>query len=192
MHKLLLHICCAPDATVAIERLRERYDITGYFYNPNIEPVTEYALREGEVRRLAGLQGFKHREEPSSHEEWYEACSPLASEPERGARCRVCISHRLKVTAIRAADYGCTHFTTTLTTSPHKDVEFIHAMGDTLAKEFGLIYLPETFRSQDGFRRSLALSREFDLYRQNYCGCRWSRHTLDMAVHNELKNLAKK
>lgn len=174
MPKILLHICCAPDATVAVERLRERFDITGFFYNPNIEPLTEYALRAAETRLLSALQGFTYREEESRRDEWAGLCSPFAAEPERGQRCRVCISHRLQVTAQRAVELGHTHFTTTLTTSPHKDVDFIHDTGGMLAREYGLIYLPESFRSRDGYRRSLELCREYDLYRQNYCGCRWS------------------
>ncbi len=183
MYKLLLHICCAPDATVAIERLRERFDVLGFFYNPNIEPNKEYALRESEVQRLSGLQKFNHVEEKPRHDEWFDICSQFASEPERGERCRRCISHRLKITALRTAELGITHFATTLTTSPHKDVDFIHETGSTLARENGLIYLPETFRARDGFRRSLELCKEYNLYRQNYCGCRWSRKTEDTFAH---------
>ncbi len=182
MQKLLLHICCAPDATVAIERLRDRFDLTGCFYNPNIEPLTEYALREAEVRLLSALQRFRYREKKPQREEWFSLCSPYSSEPERGERCRVCITHRLKITAQSAAESGIRHFTTTLTTSPHKDVDFIHETGSALAKQFGLIYLPETFRARDGFRRSLELCREYDLYRQNYCGCGWSRSVEEAPV----------
>lgn len=192
MQKLLLHICCAPDATVAIERLRDRYDVIGYFYNPNIEPLTEYALREGEVRLLSALLKFSLIEETHRHTGWVEICSPYASEPERGERCRLCISHRLRVTAEQTATLGGTHFATTLTTSPHKDVDFIHDTGQTLAREFGLIYLPETFRARDGFRRSLELCRELNLYRQNYCGCRWSKRSGEMTLPDESEGLVQR
>ncbi len=185
MQKLLLHICCAPDASVAVERLRDRYDLTGYFYNPNIEPLTEYALREAEARLLSAVLHFKYLETQPLRDEWFELCSPFSSEPERGERCRVCISHRLKTTAQCAVVHGITHFTTTLTTSPHKDVDFIHETGEILANEFGLIYLPETFRARDGFRRSLELCREYNLYRQNYCGCRWSQRNGERVLPKE-------
>ncbi len=174
MDRLLLHICCAPDATVAFERLRERYYATGFFYNPNIEPQTEYDLREAETRFFTSLIGVEHISEPPQREVWSHLTSPYHSEPERGKRCQVCITHRLEMTAIRARELGFPIFTTTLTTSPHKDAEFIHQCGRDLAEKFGLEYLAETFRSKDGFKRSIDLSRLYGLYRQDYCGCRYS------------------
>lgn len=174
MDELLLHICCAPDSTVAIERLRDRFQLIGLFYNPNIEPEDEYALREAEARMFTALVGIPYEELTPSKEEWLEAVKPYPNEPERGLRCQACILHRLRKAAQFANQKGILYFTTTLTTSPHKDVDFIHRTGRQLAEEYQLIYLPETFRSRDGFRRSVDLSRQWGLYRQSYCGCRWS------------------
>jgi predicted adenine nucleotide alpha hydrolase (AANH) superfamily ATPase len=184
MERLLLHICCAPDATVAIERLTGRFALTGFFYNPNIEPFGEYTLREAEARMLSARLWIDYHEETPLRNEWAGLCLPYSEEPERGERCRKCISHRLEVAALRAAELNFSAFTTTLTTSPHKDVEFIHDTGNSLGRQHGVLYLPETFRARDGFRRSLALSREYDLYRQNYCGCRWSLLSAQRALQS--------
>lgn len=174
MDSLLLHICCAPDATVALERLFGRFDSIGYFYNPNISHQPEYQLRETEARRLVAEHNLSYIEEPQRLELWDDLTSGYHNEPERGERCRICIAHRLDLTAERAVGLGIKHFSTTLTTSPHKDVKFIHEAGHSAAERFGLLYVDETFRSRDGFRRSVELSQQFGLYRQNYCGCRWS------------------
>ncbi len=177
MSRLLLHICCAPDATVAFERLRQYGDVVGLFYNPNIEPLAEYRLREAETAKLSALQGVEYIEEPPDREGWLKSVAGCEDEPERGERCRRCIAHRLEVTARKAVQIGIPTFATTLTVSPHKDVEFIHQTGREIAARVGLEYLNETLRKQDGFRRSVELSRQFELYRQNYCGCRWSMLT---------------
>jgi len=174
MDRLLLHICCAPDATVAIERLADRYDVTGFFYNPNIEPMPEYTLREAEARLLSSLCKVEYLEGEPARKEWLGEAAPFHAESERGQRCKVCISHRLEVTAKRAAELGFEAFTTTLTTSPHKDVDFIHDAGRKIGEKHGVLYVPETFRARDGFRRSVELARQYNLYRQDYCGCRWS------------------
>jgi len=174
MDKLLLHICCAPDATVALERLAGKYETTGFFYNPNVEPLPEYTLREAEARLLASLCGVEYIEGEPARKAWLAETAPLHAEPERGQRCGVCISHRLDITARRAAELGFQTFTTTLTTSPHKDVYFIHEAGRRIGEKHGVLYLPETFRAKDGFRRSVELARQYNLYRQDYCGCRWS------------------
>lgn len=174
MERLLLHVCCAPDATVALERLQDRYDATAFFYNPNIEPIEEYKLRESEAKSLAEYIKVEYYEGEPQREIWGRLASPYHSEPERGERCRVCIAHRLDVTARRAMELGFEAFSTTLTTSPHKDVDFIHETGRRLGERYGVKYVPETFRAKDGFRRSIELSREYGLYRQDYCGCHWS------------------
>ena len=177
MPRLLLHICCAPDATVAIERLRRYGEVVGLFYNPNIEPATEYRLREAETRRLAMMEGIEYVEETPDYEGWLQSVAGYEDEPERGERCRRCITHRLERTAGRAVQLNIPAFATTLSVSPHKDVEFIHRVGAEIAARRGLEYIAETLRKQDGFRRSVELSRKFGLYRQGYCGCRWSVRT---------------
>jgi len=172
---LLLHICCAPDATVAIERLKGRFNLWGVFCNPNIEPDGEYDLREAEARMFTGLVGLNYEEISPDHDEWFDRVRDFPDEPERGERCRRCIAYRLERTARQARHYGLPYFSTTLSTSPHKDVDFIHQTGAAIAARHDLVYIPETFRRNDGYRRSVELSRIYQLYRQNYCGCRWSR-----------------
>ncbi len=169
-----MHICCAPDATVGFERLSRFGEVLGYFYNPNIEPVSEYELREAEARKLAGLMGFDYREGVPDRDAWQAAVAGFEDEPERGERCRRCIGHNLTKTAEKALELDIPAFATTLTISPHKDVNFIHAKGREIAEQYKLEYIAETLRKQDGFKRSIELSKKYGLYRQKYCGCRWS------------------
>jgi len=169
-----MHICCAPDATVGSERLSRFGSVLGYFYNPNIEPISEYELREAEARLLSNLIGFAYREGTPDRNGWLKAVAGYENEPERGERCRRCIAHNLTSAAVAAGGMGIPTFATTLTISPHKDVEFIHAKGREIAENLGLKYIDETLRKQGGFKRTLKLSREYGLYRQHYCGCRWS------------------
>ena len=187
MERLLLHICCAPDSTVAFERLKERFIVTGFFYNPNIEPQTEYDLREAEARMFSTLSGFEYLEGEPRHDEWLGFAEPFSTEPERGERCRICIAHRLEVVAKKTAELGFDVFATTLTVSPHKDVVYIHSTGRSFGEKHGVLYLPETLRSKDGFRRSVELSQEYGLYRQNYCGCRWSMTNVSGLNHSAVK-----
>lgn len=172
--KLLLHICCAPDATTGFERFSENWSITGYFYNPNIEPVIEYHKREQEARFLAAAFGVSYGEGPHEQQLWLEAVKGLEDEPEKGERCRRCIRHRLDYSARHAVESGFSAFATTLTTSPHKDVDFIHSAGAEIGEMYNIDYIAETLRKRNGFLRSLELCRRYNLYRQEYCGCHWS------------------
>ena len=173
--KCLLQICCAPDATVVVERLRNDYDITGYFYNPNIHPEEEYRLRADEMVRLASEMDFPVVIGPYDAERWFELTSELKGEPEGGERCLVCFQMRLEGAARFAADHNFDLFTTVLTVSPHKNAEKINAMGASIAKKYGVPFLEENFKKKDGFKRSIELSKEYNLYRQNYCGCIYSK-----------------
>ncbi|MBM3326681.1 MAG: epoxyqueuosine reductase QueH [Calditrichaeota bacterium] len=172
--KILLHICCAPDAAIGWERLMNDWEVVGLFYNPNIEPREEYDLRRYEIFKLSGLLALECLEEPPDTALWFELVKEYADEPERGARCHRCIAHRLEVAAGCAAQLSIRTFTTTLTASPHKDVAFIHQTGQEIAARLGLDYTAITFRKQNGYQRSIELSKHYGLYRQNYCGCRWS------------------
>ncbi len=174
MKKLILHICCAPDATAAYERLAVDWEIIGLFYNPNVEPQLEYDLREAETRYLSARLGMNYCEGSRTSDEWLNAVRGFESEPEGGGRCERCIAHRMEWTARFAKDFPADAFTTTLTVSPHKNVKFIHKIGHELGDKYGIHYLDETLRKNDGFKRSIELSKEFQLYRQDYCGCRWS------------------
>ncbi|NQT33855.1 epoxyqueuosine reductase QueH [bacterium] len=174
-YRLVLHICCAPDATIGIERLSELGKVLGLFNNPNIEPIDEYFRRETEARRLAVMMGFDYRELEPDREAWLEAVAGYEDEPERGERCRRCIAHNLENVALEALRLGIPAFATTLTASPHKDIDFIHDKGKEIAVKYGLEYIDMTLRKKDGVRRSLELTHQHGLYRQDYCGCRWSQ-----------------
>ncbi len=174
MYRILMHICCAPDATVGFERLSPFGKVLGYFYNPNIEPLAEYHRREAEARRLAGLMKFDYREGRPDRQAWRTAVAGFEDEPERGERCRRCIEHNLEAAAKAASELNIPAFATTLTISPHKDVDYIHARGAEIAGRHGLEYIAETLRKKDGFKQSLVYSKKYGLYRQDYCGCRWS------------------
>ncbi len=173
--KLLLHICCAPDATVPWPALSgEGYDAAGYFYGSNIHPEAEYQKRADAVRKLAAEEGarvFFERYEPTG---WLEAVRGLEDEPERGRRCARCFEEQLYAAAAYAAENGYTHLCTTLTISPHKDADLINGTGRRAAARHGLVWVEKIWRKKDGFKRSVARSKELGLYRQNYCGCAFS------------------
>ncbi|TFH43714.1 MAG: epoxyqueuosine reductase QueH [Lysobacterales bacterium] len=168
---LLLHICCGPCAAHAVEAVRSAYDITGFFSNSNIHPAREYHRRLAEARKLAGLACISLVEDAYCHEEWRAAARGLEDEPERGRRCAVCFRFSLARTARYAVDHGFDRFTSTLTISPHKNSAMIFEIGRSLGP-----FLDVDFKKQDGFRKSVALSHAYGLYRQNYCGCEFSFH----------------
>jgi predicted adenine nucleotide alpha hydrolase (AANH) superfamily ATPase len=172
---LLLHICCAPDATVAFERLSRDWNIVGYFLNPNIHPAEEYAKRLQDFLQLGCRIGMEVRSGDYLVQEWFDAVKGLEHEPEKGRRCEVCIDFRLRNTAQMAHREGFNAFATVLTVSPHKNAKYINQSGQKLASEFGTTYLITDLKKQDGFKRSIELSREYGLYRQKYCGCKFSR-----------------
>jgi len=174
MERLLLHICCAPCATHAFEVLRERFEVTGYAYNPNIHPEEEYARRLGAVRQWAERVGLAVLEGPYEPEAWFRATEGMESEPEGGARCEMCYRMRLERTAGVAGREGFGHLATTLTMGPSKRAEVVNRIGREVAAGHGLVFLEADFKKRGGFQRSLELSRAFGLYRQNYCGCRYS------------------
>jgi len=171
---LLLLACCAPDATVCIERLAPEWQVTVFFYNPNIHPRGEYELRLAEMRKVAQAMGVTLIEGPYEDQLWFEAVRGLEQEPERGRRCAVCFRVRLEETARYALSRGISTFTTTLTVSPHKDAGLISDIGQEVARQHGVEYLAVDFKKKDGFKRSTELSRALGLYRQNYCGCIFS------------------
>lgn len=175
MTRLLLYVCCAPDATVAIERLRPDFDITMFFYNPNVHPRKEYDLRLEAARQLGEILQVKVLEGDYDASAWFEAVKGLEQEPEGGRRCEICLRERLEATARVAAAQGYGAFAAVLTVSPHKDAAMINRMGARAGEHYGVAYIPTDLKKKDGFKRSVALSREYGLYRQNYCGCEFSR-----------------
>jgi uracil-DNA glycosylase family 4 len=168
---ILLHICCAPDATSVFERLNARFRVTGFFYNPQIEPKAEYDKRLAETMKVARALGFELIAGEYDLDRWIQAVRGLETEPEKGKRCEVCYAFRLEETARLARQKGFEYFTTTLSVSPHKSFEWLKGMGEALSRKYGVRFLAEDFKKQDGFKRSLELSEELNLYRQDYCGC---------------------
>lgn len=173
---ILLHICCAPCATACVERLySDGYTVIGFFYNPNIQPIAEYNKRCEDTLRLSNLMGFKLYIGDYDNEKWLEEIMGLESEPEGGERCEVCYRFRLKQTASLANKYDIGGFTTTLSVSPHKPYGKIRLIGEEIAKEYQLNFLKYDFKKKEGYKRSIELSKQYKLYRQNYCGCLFSK-----------------
>jgi epoxyqueuosine reductase len=172
--RVLLHICCAPDATASVERLRPDYQVVGFFFNPNIFPEKEYQIRLREAERVAAEMEFSLIIPPYVPEDWEKAARGLEREPEKGYRCRICFLYNLRATAREARSRGIEFFTTTLTISPHKVSSQVFEAGRQAAEELGGTFLDIDFKKKNGFRRSLEISRCMSLYRQKYCGCRYS------------------
>lgn len=174
--KILLHICCAPDATVPWPVLSaEGREVSGFFYGSNIHPEEEWRLRLAEAEKLALIYSRPLIAEPYDPEFWLKQTSALAGEPEGGRRCAVCFALQLGACARYAAENGFGGICTTLTISPHKDAALIGEIGARAAERWGVGWLPRVWRKKDGFKRSVELSREFNLYRQGYCGCMHSK-----------------
>lgn len=177
--KLLLHACCAPCSSYVLEYLSEFFDITLLYFNPNISPESEYRKRIGEVERLLREMPLKSEvgllEGRYCPEEFFKLAEGLEELPEGGERCFKCYRQRLEETAKTAKEGGFDYFTTTLSISPHKNAEKLNLIGEELEKEYGVRYLYGDFKKRNGYKRSIELSRIYGLYRQNYCGCIYSR-----------------
>ena len=172
--KLLLHSCCAPCSTACIEALKDYFDITVYYYNPNITDFEEYQKRKNEqIRYLQTLGNIAFIEGDYNVQTFFEECKGLEKEPEGGARCEKCIGLRLTQTAKVASSNGYDYFCSTLSVSPHKNSKFINEFGKSIKGTS--IFLENDFKKNNGYYRSTQLSKEFGLYRQNYCGCVFSK-----------------
>lgn len=174
--RLLLHSCCGPCSSAVLERLREHFQVTVLYYNPNIEPEAEYLHRRAEQQRLLSLMGGEIGWLACEYDhDAFEAFAPgMAEEPEGGKRCLACFELRLRETAEQAEKNGFEYFTTTLSVSPHKNAEAVNRAGAEAARGTGVKYLYADFKKKNGYLRSLQISAEYNLYRQNYCGCRYS------------------
>jgi len=173
--KLLLHVCCAPDATVPLEDLGgEGYHVTAYWWGKNIWPEEEERKRFETLTRLLLLSSVPLVCEEGEELKWRELAAPLAGEPEGGKRCELCFRLQLEAAAKAATLLDIPYLCTTLTISPHKNVPLINAIGAEMAEKYDLIWLPRIFRKQGGFLRSIAISKELGLYRQTWCGCEYS------------------
>lgn len=177
--KLLLHSCCAPCSSYCLEYLSNYFDIGVFYYNPNITDAAEYARRLSEQRRLCDEMPFancvKVTDGGYGPQEFFSAARGLENEPEGGARCLKCFELRLERTAKLAKELNCDYFATTLTLSPLKNAPAINEIGERLGQKYGVSYLCSDFKKREGYKRSIELSRIYGLYRQNYCGCVFSR-----------------
>lgn len=177
--KLLLHSCCAPCSTAVIERLVEFFKVDVYYYNPNIEPKEEYLKRLEEQRRLIKQTAFAENIGlicgEYDNEEFRRTVIGMENEPEGGIRCVSCIKMRMEKTAQVAREMGYEYFTTTLSVSPHKNAKNINDIGMKLQEKYGVKYLFGDFKKKNGYRRSIELSNEYSLYRQDYCGCLFAK-----------------
>lgn len=174
---LLLHACCAPCSSHTLDYLNNYFDITLYFCNPNISPEKEFIYRLDELKRLVSEMGLDIPVEVEKYtpEIFFSLAKGLETLPERSERCRKCIRHRLEMSGEKAKRLGCDFFTTTLTISPHKDSVFINKCGAEVAEKCGVKYLFSDFKKHDGYKHSIELSKKYNLYRQNYCGCIYSK-----------------
>ncbi len=175
--RLLLQVCCAGCGVYISRRLEKDYRTTLYFYNPNIFPAEEHNKRLAEIKKLAGKFGLKLLSIPYAHKFWLEKIKGYEKCPEKGERCLICYRLRLESTARTAREKGFDFFTTTLTVSPYKDAVEIIKIGREMEEKYGVKFLDKDFKKGDGFKKSVQLSRKLGLYRQNYCGCEFSRNT---------------
>lgn len=182
--KLLLHVCCGPCSTHCIEELKENYDITLYYFNPNTHPYYEYDKRKVAAETVAKKTNLELIEGHYEPQAWMNEVVGLEDTPEGGPRCKICFEIRLDESAKYAKDNGFDCFTTTLSISPHKDSKIINEIGKELAKSHDLDWVHSDFKKNDGYKKSTEISNKLDLYRQNYCGCFFSmrrdKHTKNM------------
>lgn len=190
--RLFLHSCCAPCSSYVLEYLRKYFQITVFYYNPNISMEAEYHKRVEEQKRLInayneedGGRGYLIHIIEGDYEpaRFFEAVKGLENCPEGGERCFACYEMRLRESAKRAAEGKYDYFTTTLTISPLKNAVKLNEIGERLAQEYGVCWLPSDFKKRGGYQRSIVLSKEYGLYRQDFCGCVYSRQERDRQIH---------
>lgn len=172
---ILLHSCCGPCSSACIDRLKDYFDVTVIYYNPNIEPESEYIKRKNEQIRLLNIWNIKFLDCDYDNSSWRSLTKNLSEELEGGRRCSVCFGMRLKYTALKAKCYNFDYFGTTLTVSPHKNSRLINKIGEGIATYTGVKFLYSDFKKKDGYKKSIEFSKKYDLYRQDYCGCLYSK-----------------
>lgn len=177
--KLLLHCCCGPCSTAVIERLVKYFDITVYYYNPCTAPFDEYEKRkEEQIKVISAWRengvNIDFAETGYFHDEFLERSAGLEEAPEGGERCHLCYEQRLRGTAEYGKEHGFDWFCSTLTVSPYKNATLLNEIGQELSEEYGIKYLLSDFKKKEGYKRSINISKEMELYRQEYCGCEFS------------------
>ena len=179
--RLLLHSCCGPCSTEVINFLKDYFLITVYYYNPNIEPIEEYNKRKQEQIRF--IEEFNKTSKDKvefldcdyANEDFKEVAKNLETEKEGGARCHKCYYLRLKKTALKAKENNFEYFGTTLTVSPYKSSEVINKLGEKIEAEVNVKYIYGDFKKNNGYQKSIMYSKQYNLYRQNYCGCLYGK-----------------
>lgn len=171
---LLLHSCCAPCSSYVLTYLLEFFDVTLFYYNPNIQPEREYRKRADEQKRLCDLLHVPYIEGEYDTDRYLDIIKGLETESEGGARCTKCFEMRLDRTAQLATTLGIDLIATTLTVSPHKNAPLINTIGEGAASKYGIGWLPSDFKKRNGYLESIRLSKEYELYRQTFCGCSFS------------------
>ena len=178
--RLLLHSCCAPCSSYTLEYLSRYFDITVYYFNPNISPKQEFDKRFEEQKRLISQMPFKNSvtlvEGDYNYDDFLEIAKGLENVPEGGERCFRCYKMRLESTARLAKEQSFDYFCTTLSISPLKNSQKINELGFEIEEKYGVKWLPSDFKKREGYKRSIQLSREYSLYRQNFCGCVFSKN----------------
>lgn len=187
---LLLHSCCGPCSSRCIETLKNVFAVTVYYYNPNITDSEEYARRKSEQIRFLRETGWAdYLDSPYDPEAFFSCAEGLEKEKEGGARCYRCFDLRIRKTAAEAKSRGYDYFCTTLSVSPHKNAVWLNEIGERAAAETGVQWLPADFKKENGYQRSVQLAREYGLYRQNYCGCVFSKEERETAERKKGKGL---
>lgn len=186
---LLLHACCAPCSSYVLEYLTEFFDISLLYYNPNIFPESEYLKRVEQVKKLLSEMPLKSSvrlvEGRYDPKEFFELSKGLETVPEGGERCFKCYRLRLEEAAREAKKGGFDYFTTTLSISPHKNADKLNEIGEELEGQYGVKYLYADFKKKNGYKRSIELSRVYGLYRQDYCGCVFSKRQRELSISGE-------
>jgi len=179
--KMLLHSCCGPCSTSVIETLKEEYDITIFYYNPNIYPENEYLLRKSEQKRYLSLIGSDIQVVDCDYDynKFLDVVKGFEKEKEGGSRCEKCFYLRLDETAKYAKENNYDIFTTTLSVSPYKNAKLLNQIGLELQEKYHIEYLISDFKKKNGYLRSIQISKQFDIYRQHYCGCEFSINTTE-------------
>lgn len=173
--RLLLHICCAGCGVYISKLMKKEYETALFYCNPNIFPQDEYDSRLKEAKKVAKKFGLPLVVGKYNHDDWLRNIKGHETDPEKGGRCKICYRVRLEETARMAKEKKFACFTTTLSASPHKDAQAINAIGKELSERYGVEFLEKDFKKRDGFKKSSEMSKELGLYRQNYCGCEFSK-----------------
>jgi len=196
--RLLLHACCAPCSSYVLEYLHRYFEITLFYYNPNITPQEEYVFRGEELKRLAAQmlpeEHINVMMMPYDPTPFYQAVQGREEDAEGGARCRICYALRLEETAKAASSGGYDYFTTTLSISPYKNAVWLNDLGAHISERYDVPYLFSDFKKKNGYKRSCELSAQYGLYRQDYCGCEFSKRQQEnkgRKTINDNKNIVK-